>query len=159
MPKNKSFFMKLGVAAVVVSVFAVGAVLRILPPSESIREQTPGPADRAAVDLETVGQAPRIGPDGKIPLKVLYVGVADTPRFQSFNELLIRHFTQAASADLHAFREEQADGFDVVIFDEDGVNWKSMSLSLSSAYAKPTVTIGVPGAFWCDAHSLKNGYM
>ena len=95
----------------------------------------------------------------KIPLKVLYVGLADTARTKSFKSLLDEHFTSVSFANYNTFQESATAGADVVILDKDGTEWKALEISLSKEYSKPTITIGTPGAFWCGNNSLKIRYM
>ena len=95
----------------------------------------------------------------KIQLKVLYVGLSDTPRANSFKALLEEHFTSVTTANYYTFKESKTENADVVILDKDGVEWKALDIKLSDEYSKPTITIGTPGAFWCDHNSLKIRYM
>ncbi len=101
----------------------------------------------------------------RIPLRILYVGLADTERSRDFITFLSRQFAEVKCADLYAFKEEQAQGSDVVILDKDGIQWGSdggrplYELKLSNAYKRPTVSIGIPGAFLADEMHLKTGYM
>ena len=95
----------------------------------------------------------------KIPLRILYVGLPATERQKDFVSFLTQHFQEARFADYNDFKEEQADGSDVVIIDTDGEEWgKGFNIKVSEKYTKATISIGIPGAFWCDRMDLKNGY-
>jgi hypothetical protein len=102
----------------------------------------------------------------KIPLKILYVGLVNTERHKDFVSFLSDNFTQVKSTDLYAFKEEQTKGSDVVILDKDGIQWAGrgdgkplMNYPVSNQYSRPTITLGIPGAFWTDRMRLKTGYM
>jgi len=102
----------------------------------------------------------------KIPLKILYVGLVDTERQKDFVSFLSGNFAEVKSADLYAFKEEQTDGSDVVILDKDGIQWADRDggkpladYRVSNQYSRPTITLGIPGAFWTSRMGLKTGYM
>ncbi len=125
------------------------------PPSES----------GTANSLASRPQIPETPPGEKVPLKILYVGLSETDREKDFVSFLSRHFTEVKSINLDAFKEDQTQGSDVVILDKDGIQWGSRGgkpLSdhgVSNGYTKPTVTLGIPGAFWASRMNLKTGYM
>jgi len=103
---------------------------------------------------------------GKIPLKILYVGLVNTERQKDFVSFLSNNFTEVKTADLYAFKEEQTNNSDVIILDKDGIQWAGrgdgkplMDFPVSSQYSRPTITLGIPGAFWTDRMRLKTGYM
>lgn len=109
--------------------------------------------------------APAVASGEKIPLKILYVGLPGTDREKDFVSFLSANFAQVNAADLDAFKEEQTQDSDVVILDKDGIQWGSeggrplSDLRVSNAYTKPTVSLGIPGAFWTSRMNLKTGYM
>jgi hypothetical protein len=131
------------------------------------KESEPGPAEQVAESnaQETVAEtitAPQEQPavsSGKIPLRVLYVGLPETERQRDFVTFLGRHFTQVETADYNSFKEEQTKDCDVAIFDKDGLEWKSLDINVSGQYSRATVSLGVPGAFWVRSVSRKMGYM
>ncbi|MHC4404178.1 MAG: hypothetical protein ACYTG0_31375 [Planctomycetota bacterium] len=96
---------------------------------------------------------------GKIPLRVLYVGLPDAERQKDFVVFLGKHFKQVNTADYNAFTEEQTKDCDVAIFDKDGLEWKPLDINVSSGYSRATVSLGVPGAFWVRKVSPKMAYM
>lgn len=108
-------------------------------------------------------EPPRV--EGKIALRILYVGLPNTERQQDFVSFLSRNFQTVQTADLYAFKEEQAQGSDVILLDKDGIQWASRGgkplsdIRVSNQYTRPTVTLGIPGAFWTDRMGLKTGYM
>lgn len=111
-----------------------------------------GSLEEATAELE-------LAASGKIPLKILYVGLPDRDRQKSFVEFLSEHFEQVEFADYYKFQEAKTEDCDVAIFDKDGIEWKPLDIQVSDQYSRATMTIGVPGAFWCDRRQLKTGYM
>ena len=102
---------------------------------------------------------------GKIRLRILYVGMSGTDRHRDFVDFLSKHFAKVEVASVFEFREEQAKSADVVLLDKDGVQWAGEGgdplyglFQASQAYTRATVTLGTPGAFWCDRMNLKPGY-
>lgn len=99
--------------------------------------------------------------DEKIDLKVLYAGNSASERAQDFTAFLEKHFTGVMAMDFGKFKEADADGHDVVIFDwtsiynrdESGkIDNKAGSLismppspRLSQNFARPTILIGAAG--------------
>jgi len=94
----------------------------------------------------------------KIALKILYVGVPGSEREKDFLSFLKAHFQEAASADIGKFSEDQANNFDVILFDYEGEAFKAKRLRLSQTYKRATVTIGVYGALMGGDLRLKTGY-
>jgi hypothetical protein len=129
------------------------------------KEAAPPSESGTANSLASQPQIPEAPPGEKISLKILYVGLSDTDREKDFVSFLSGHFTEVKSTDLYAFKEAQTQGSDVVILDKDGIQWGSdggkplSDLKVSNAYTKPTVTLGIPGAFWASRMNLKTGYM
>ena len=117
----------------------------------------------AANTSYAAGQTPlnleQVATGEKIPLKILYVGLPDTERQKDFVEFLSGYFTEVKTADYNNCKEEQTEDSDVVIFDKDGIEWKSLDIKVSEKYDKATIAVGVPGAFWNDRMGLKTGYM
>ncbi len=99
------------------------------------------------------------GTSEKLDLRILYVGLPGTERQKDFVEFLSQHFRQVDTADYNTFKEEQTKDCDVAIFDKDGLEWKSLDIEVSGQYSRATISIGVPGAFWCRRVSSKMGYM
>ena len=103
--------------------------------------------------------------DDKIPLRILYVGLVNTERQEDFVAFLSKNFGEVKTADLYAFKEEQTKDSDVVILDKDGIQWAGeggrplWDLKVSALYSRPTVSLGIPGAFWAARMRLKTGYM
>jgi hypothetical protein len=92
-------------------------------------------------------------------LKILYVGLPDTERQKDFVDFLSEHFEHVEAVDYYNFQEADTENCDVAIFDKDGVEWRPLEIKVSEQYSRSTVTIGVPGSFWCDRRRLKTGYM
>jgi len=95
----------------------------------------------------------------KIDLRILYVGHPASDREKDFVRFLTEHFRQVRTDDLANFKEKQTEGFDVIILDYDGDGFKAPRPRLSFEYTRPTITVGVAGAFICDSESLKTGYL
>ena len=92
-------------------------------------------------------------PGEKIELGVLYVGSLAAPRGPDFVEFLEKHFTRVGKEKAsEKFKEQQAEGYDVVIIDTFG-------LRVSDNYARPTMTLRAPGAHACANLRLKTGYL
>ena len=110
-------------------------------------------------------QAQQETTDEEILLRILYVGPPNTERQKDFVSFLSRNFTEVKTADLYMFKEEQTKDCDVVILDKDGIQWGSRGgkplrdLKVSDKYSRPTLSLGIPGAFWTDRMRLKTGYM
>lgn len=101
---------------------------------------------------------------GKIRLNVLFVGHSGTPRYKEFAELLDKHFAKVGQGDLAKFRQQNVQGYDVVVMDYDElkiVNDRIVSpkVPFDAAYSRPTVTIGATAGFLCSALKLKTGYL
>jgi len=100
--------------------------------------------------------------DSKIALKVLYVGQKGTPRLEEFHKFLSSHFATVGTGDYHQyvtqFDIQQANAYDVVIFDYDNPDYEAMKFEVLDGYSKATMTVGVSGALWCNNHGLKCGY-
>ena len=95
---------------------------------------------------------------GKINLKILYAGLLDTDRQKDFVKFLGGHFEKVGVGDYLNFRAEQADGFDVVILDHDGAEFRSPRPDVPRDYSRATITMGVPGALICSNLGLKTAY-
>jgi hypothetical protein len=95
-----------------------------------------------------------------IDLKVLYAGNLESDRTEDFESFLKQHFREVATTDYSSFRAEQADRFDVVIFDwssiyprtADGkIDMKSGSISspkapaIDRSFSRPAILIGAAG--------------
>ena len=139
------------------------ALCLVLP---ACKEDTaPSPEFALTNSVASQPQIPEAPPGEKTPLKILYVGLSDTERAKDFTTFLSKHFANVTCADLYTFKEEQTQGGDVVILDKDGIQWGSeggsplSELKVSRAYTKPTVSLGIPGAFWTSRMDLKTGYM
>ena len=137
-------------------IFALPACKKKEPPAA--RQETPKAIVKSEEQQTTTGD--------KIPLKILYVGLVDTERQKDFVSFLSDNFAEVKSTDLYAFREEQTEGSDVVILDKDGIQWADRDggkpladYRVSNQYSKPTITLGIPGAFWTSRMGLKTGYM
>ena len=128
------------------------------------QKDQPGDAQQSVGDQETEqGSTSEVvaghGTSVKHDLRILYVGLPDTDRQKDFIRFLSQHFKQVDTADYNTFEEDQAKDCDVVILDKDGIEWKPLDIKVSSQYSRATISIGVPGAFWCSGLGLKTGYM
>jgi ABC-type uncharacterized transport system auxiliary subunit len=132
------------------------------------KKQSPLARDETQNDLVksvTQSQAQQKTTDDKIRLRILYVGLPDTERQKDFVSFLSGNFIEVKTADLYTFKEEQTKDSDVIILDKDGIQWGSRGgnplrdLEVSVQYSRPTLSLGIPGAFWTDRMRLKTGYM
>ena len=105
-----------------------------------------------------------------IELKVLYAGNPDSDRAEDFQQLLSQHFEAVEVMNYGDFRPDDADGFDVVIFDwtstyprdEDGtINWEKENgfssppaPQLPSSFDRPAVLIGAAGGGICNRMNI-----
>ncbi len=110
-------------------------------------EEMTGPAEVVSGD---VGE--------KIDLRILYAGLPDTDRKKDFVKFLSGHFEKVGVGDYLNFRAEQADGFDVVILDHDGADFRALRPDVPRDYSRATITMGVPGALICSNLGLKTAY-
>ena len=129
--------------------------------SPQARDQTQNDSVKSVVQ----SQSPQTIVGDKIPLKILYVGLPDTERQKDFVSFLSRNFIEVKTTGLDTFTEEQTKDSDVIILDKDGIQWASRGgnplsdLRVSAQYSRPTLSLGIPGAFWTNRMRLKTGYM
>ncbi len=95
----------------------------------------------------------------KIDLRILYAGHPGSAREKDFVTFLRDYFRIVRTGDLAEFKPPDAKDFDVVILDYDGDGFKAPTPYLPRTYTRPTVTVGVVGAFICDRVGLKTGYL
>ena len=140
----------------------------VLTLSACKKKQSPPAQDETQNDMAKSATQPQAQPmttDDKIPLRILYVGLPNTERQKDFVSFFSKNFTEVKTADLYTFKEEQTKDSDVVILDKDGIQWGSRGgkplsdLKVSNQYSRPTLSLGIPGAFWTDRMRLKTGYM
>ena len=113
-----------------------------------------------------IGQQ-RLSPEGKINLRILYPGVPQSDRQKDFVSFLDKHFVAVKSVDFSTFTEQQAEGYNVVILDKDGIQWGggddnplgALARKLPETYKRATLALGTPGAFLYQWMGLKPGYM
>ena len=124
-------------------------------PTEEMTE----PVEVAKADA-TVEEVEVVSGDAgaKIDLRILYAGLADTDRQKDFVKFLSGHFEKVKASDYLNFRAEQADGFDVVILDHDGAEFRAPRPDVPRDYSRATITMGVPGALICSNLGLKTAY-
>jgi len=95
----------------------------------------------------------------KSPLRIFYAGKPGSAREADFVAFLRQHFRHVSTGDLASFEAQQAADADVILLDHDGNGFKAPRPKLPTDYTRPTVTIGVAGAVFCDYLRLKTGYM
>jgi len=103
--------------------------------------------------------AERDDPAEKIDLRILYCGRVGSDREKDFSEFLSKHFREVQTRDLKRFDADAAKAFDVVILDWDKNDFKAPRPAIPGGYRRPTVTVGVPGAFICSRLRLKMSYL
>jgi hypothetical protein len=109
-----------------------------------------------------------------IGLKVLYAGHPDTSRTKDFVSFLEKHFAKVGSADFSKFREANAKGYDVVIFDWTSIYPRNKTGAidnsagsitmppapqLSPSFAKACVLIGAAGGQLAGTRQLKINWL
>ena len=92
-------------------------------------------------------------------LRLLYVGRPGSDREKDFVAFLQKHFDTVQTGDLQKFKEADTQGFDVTVLDYDGDVFKSPRPWVSRQFARPLLTVGVPGAFLGRFWYLKTGYL
>ena len=110
-------------------------------------------------DGATTGLGGASSPTNKIALRLLFAGSPGSARERDFVEFLGRHFREVKTENWTRFDGSQAAGFDLVILDYAGDGFKAPMPPLAAGYARPTITVGVAGAFLCRRLNLKPGYM
>jgi len=115
---------------------------------------TPPPTPVSAADAEVTPNAA-----GKIDLRILCTTSPNEGRTDDFVAFLSEHFVKVATTDYRSFREEQAEGFDVVILDYGTTRPGSPVPELSRAYSRATITMGVAGSEICRRLGYKPGYL
>ncbi len=108
------------------------------------------------------GEAVKAG-GGKLDLRVLYIGYPGTEREKDFVGFLEKHFAKVGKGDLNKFDVKDAEGFDVVVLDYDGLSvednvTRMPRVPFDRSYTRPTVTMSAVGALACDQLGLKTGY-
>jgi hypothetical protein len=117
-----------------------------------------------------VALGPQSRADEPFPLKVLYAGNPDSDRQKDFTAFLGKHFAQVGTSDYSKFKESDAKGYDVVIFDwtsiyprdENGKVKETIDRmnsptppKLSDDYDRPTILIGAAGGYLAQQLRLK----
>ncbi|MHC4712241.1 MAG: hypothetical protein ACYTAN_03085 [Planctomycetota bacterium] len=95
----------------------------------------------------------------KEDLRILYAGLPGGAREKDFVDFLSQHFAHVEAGDFTRFAGKDAEGFDVVILDYEGDGRGAPMPELSVDYARPTVTVGVPGSHVCSRLNLKLRYL
>lgn len=145
---------------------AVILLLGVLFALQVFKKKESPPTQQETQDASVKSDDLQMTAGDKIPLKILYVGLTNTIRQKDFVSFLSDNFTEVKTADLYAFKEEQTNNSDVIILDKDGIQWANrgdgkplMDYPVSNQYSRPTISMGIPGAFWADRMGLKTGYM
>jgi hypothetical protein len=133
---------KLGIIAVAILTMAAGWACA------AVSGQTASSPAAPAVVAEESGKA----------LRILYAGHPGSDRERDFVDFLSKHFGAVKTGDLQAFKDGDAQAFDVTILDYDGDGFKAPRPAITVAFSRPAVTIGVVGGFACDSLNLKTGY-
>jgi hypothetical protein len=110
------------------------------------------------VDSRSYAQAaPAAAEKGK--LRILYVGHPGSEREKDFVQFLGQHFETVKTADLSAFKDQDATGSDVTILDYDGDGFKAPRPRVSPGFSRPLITVGVAGGLLASQWGLKTGYL
>ena len=122
----------------------LAALALVLSPTGSAAAQAPG------------ADAPEAA---RIPLRVLYAGSPGTPREAEFRELLGAHFEAVGTTSYSDFRADEADAWDVVVFDYDieptpGRIGLGPRPDLPDDWARASVLVGGAGAMLGDREGL-----
>lgn len=102
-----------------------------------------------AVVACVLGAIPVSAAEPLLPLHVLYVGSASSPRARHFEAFLKRHFATVATADRHGFNPARARDADVVLFDwsqsERREGAEAFPLGRLDEWTRPTVLLNSAG--------------
>lgn len=96
-----------------------------------------------------LGLAPASAAEALLPLHVLYVGNAKSPRAEHFETFLKKHFAQVELADRVGFDPVRARDADVVLFDWSQADSRlpetALPLGRLDQWSKPTVLLNHSG--------------
>jgi hypothetical protein len=125
-----------------------------------IRDRQSAPACAAGLaSLILLAWAAVAGAQVNRSLKILYAGRPGSDREKDFVAFLREHFDTVQTGDLKAFQETDTEGFDVTLLDWDWNESAFRRPGISTDFARPIITLGVPGGLICSQWSLKTGYM
>jgi len=101
--------------------------------------------------------APAAGEISK--LRVLYAGHPGSDREKDFVSFLKKYFEVVQTGNLQTFQETDTQGFDVTLLDWDTNDFEGPRPKISESFARPMITLGVPGGLICSEWRLKTGYL
>jgi hypothetical protein len=122
----------------------------------------PDPKDESSIVSPSLPAAQLPLLKEKLNLSILYAGYIESTRAKDFLTFLSRFFREVKAMSVLEFKEQDATGYDVVIIDNKLYSNESrneLKPRLSQSYSRPTITLGVTGAFLGDALKLKTGYL
>jgi hypothetical protein len=92
-------------------------------------------------------------------LRILYAGRPGSDREEDFVGFLRKYFDVVRTGNLQTFQESDTQGFDVTLLDWDTNALDGPRPSVSVDFARPVVTLGVPGGLIGRQWRLKTGYL
>ncbi len=92
-------------------------------------------------------------------LRILYAGRPDSEREKDFVNFLKNYFDVVQTGDLRTFQEADTQGFDVTLLDWDTNALDGPRPSVSAGFARPVITLGIPGGLIGRQWRLKTGYL
>jgi hypothetical protein len=92
-------------------------------------------------------------------LRILYAGRPGSDREKDFVGFLKKHFDVVRTGNLETFQESDTQGFDVTLLDWDRNEFEGPRPKVSEDFARPVITLGVPGGMICNGWRLKTGYL
>lgn len=92
-------------------------------------------------------------------LKILSAGRPGSDREKDFVGFLKKYFDVVQTGNLQTFKEADTQGFDVTLLDWDTNEFKGPRPRISESFARPLITLGVPGGLICSQGRLKTGYL
>jgi hypothetical protein len=92
-------------------------------------------------------------------LKILYAGRPGSDREKDFVGFLRKYFDVVRTGNLETFQEADTQGFDVTLLDWDWNESEGPRPKISESFARPIITLGVPGGMICNEWRLKTGYL
>jgi len=109
-----------------------------------------------------------------IPLKLLYAGNPGSDREHDFTAFLGKSFAKVGTTDYRTFKEDDANGYDVVILDWSSIyprdnqgkiekDFRGLNSprppKLSSTFDRPTILIGAAGGYATMQSQLKINWL
>jgi hypothetical protein len=159
-PKNKTALLTVIVLLFAITMFILPCCRKKDQPQQNQQVAEPQDTEQiVASEPAELTTTVETEPTEKIKLSILYAGLLDTDRGKDFTEFLSRHFEKVETTDYNLISQSLSANFDVAIIDHNGLDLKVRPPNIPRNFSGATVTLGVPGAHFCNRLSLKTGYL